>query len=188
MGPLKIDMRSLIDVVTMEDVLAEEELLRNPHTRPFLDRFWAKVDKSNTDKCWPFVGQLIPSGYGLFIFHLKSKIRPGWRAHRMSYLIAHGEIRQDLVICHRCDNPPCCNPAHLFQGTDKENYWDARKKNRIPMGTQRYNTLLNEQQVREIRAKWIPNKYTQPMLAKEYNVTRSCIQDIVEYKCWRYVK
>jgi hypothetical protein len=91
--------------------------------RPVVDRFWEKVQKG--DGCWVWSGGLI-SGYGRFV------VRHGLyvRAYRFSYELANGPIPDGLFVCHRCDNPPCVNPAHLFLGTCKDNFEDMRAKGR----------------------------------------------------------
>lgn len=82
--------------------------------------------------CWLWARSRNNSGYG--VFPVRSKLRA---AHRVSYSYKIGglQIPEDLVICHRCDNPPCVRPGHLFAGTQKENMQDALRKGRLWMGT-----------------------------------------------------
>lgn len=92
------------------------------------DRFWAKVAVGLESECWPWAGTRNDSGYGLFW----GRIEKRWlRAHRVSYEIANGAIPDGLFICHRCDNPPCVNPAHLFAGTQFDNMSDCASKGRV---------------------------------------------------------
>lgn len=87
-------------------------------------RFWMNVKKTNG--CWEWQASLHPRGYGRF--QLKNKTV---RAHRISYFLQHNKISSKKVICHSCDNPKCVNPAHLWEGTAKENTEDMIIKGRL---------------------------------------------------------
>lgn len=101
-----------------------------------LERFWTHVDKSaGPDECWPWTGVRRPEPRDYGRFWLRRKVHT---AHR--WLL--GELRgKPLVVkpigledaCHRCDNPPCCNPAHLYVGTRKQNLGDAVERSRLWM-------------------------------------------------------
>lgn len=98
-----------------------------PETK--MRKFLERIDASGgTDSCWPWTGDKVQGGYG----------RTGHiLAHRLSWELHFGIIPLGKVICHRCDNPPCCNPAHLFIGTASDNVRDAIAKKRLvhPSGT-----------------------------------------------------
>lgn len=79
----------------------------------------------NHGQCWEWQGALFSSNYGHFICHQKS-----YRAHRVSYYLFNGTISKHLFICHKCDNPKCVNPKHLFEGTSRDNTQDMMKKGR----------------------------------------------------------
>lgn len=99
---------------------------RRIDTAARIDAFWALVDKSAAGGCWLWNGVLNNKGYGWFHWNGKPTY-----AHRLSYGWAYGDIPVGHGVLHRCDNPPCVNPAHLFTGTQKDNMADAEKKGRI---------------------------------------------------------
>jgi hypothetical protein len=90
------------------------------------ERFWDKVVKSSG--CWEWKGTKDNRGYPRIATRRgKSPIR----ASRLSYIIHYGSIPKGLCVCHKCDNPGCVNPEHLFVGTQKDNMMDASRKNRL---------------------------------------------------------
>lgn len=92
-------------------------------------RFEANVEQGEPDACWPWTGTIRRKGYGQL-----SHQRRAILAHRLAWELAHGPIPEGLQVCHRCDNPPCCNPAHLFLGTAADNQRDKRQKGRAARG------------------------------------------------------
>jgi hypothetical protein len=89
------------------------------------EEFWQNVKKGASDECWPWARATHPRGYGRVWFGGK---RVG--AHRIAWELENGQIAPGLGILHSCDNPPCCNPAHLTPGTQAENLADMAKKGR----------------------------------------------------------
>ena len=88
------------------------------------ERFWVKVDKSGD--CWEWIAFRLKSGYGRFWY----KGAPH-QAHRVSWMLHNlSEIPKGQCVLHRCDNPPCVNPDHLFLGTDADNVRDRDQKGR----------------------------------------------------------
>ncbi len=84
------------------------------------------VTKGGPDECWEWRGVRNQAGYGVaYCAGLKIP------AHRVAYMLAKGEIPEGLIIMHKCDNPPCCNPAHVFLGTSRENNEDTINKGRV---------------------------------------------------------
>lgn len=114
-------------------------------------RFWKNVSKGGPihphnpalGKCWPWVAGRDKDGYGKMFFD-----RRHMRTHRVSFIIANGSIDATLVVMHSCDNPPCCNPAHLSLGTIADN--DRDRDNKEKTG----NAKLSHDEVRLAR-KWL---------------------------------
>lgn len=89
-----------------------------------MDRFLEKVDKSGS--CWVWTGYRVQFGYGIITTAKRRE-----RAHRVSYRLHVGPIPDGLLVLHKCDNPPCVNPDHLFLGTDLDNKEDCKRKGRL---------------------------------------------------------
>ncbi len=89
--------------------------------------------------CWKWNGAKDPNGYGIISNRNGSHLSPE-KAHRVSYEAAFGEIPKGMNVCHRCDNPECTNPAHLFLGSQKDNMKDCAKKGRVNKVS--YNNLV----------------------------------------------
>lgn len=102
-----------------------------PSRKPIADRFWPKVRKGGWNECWIWTGATDANGYGRFQA-VDSNGRWGARlAHRVAYELGNGTISNELGVCHRCDNPQCVNPDHLFLGSQATNMEDAKHKGRI---------------------------------------------------------
>lgn len=141
------------------------------------ERLWRNVDKRGPDECWEWQGGLNrPNGYG----QLSNGRNRSVRAHRAAYEIAVGPIPQGLLVCHRCDNPKCCNPTHLFLGTSADNVADKVAKNRQLLGEKIWTAKLKPEQVPAIRASAEPTH----LIAIEFGVSESTIQLIKSKKVW----
>ena len=162
-------------------------------------RFWTRVDQSTgPDSCWLWMGPLSKKGYGGFsILYQKNKTLFSSAAHRFAYA-DHFKVKipEGLMVCHNCDNPPCCNPSHLFLGTAKDNTQDAIKKGRHVFGKLPVNHLkgstnpsstLTEKKVLQIRALHATGEYRLIDLAIMFHVTQTNISYIVRRKSWTHI-
>lgn len=149
----------------------------------FEERFWTKVDKRNPDDCWEWTGGKVRHGYGSV--SLKNQFgRPSSRhAHRVSWELTNGEIPNGLYVCHKCDNKACCNPAHLFLGTQSENMKDMYAKGRkTQRGERNGNAKLTLEDVTNIRKRLGRDQMSD--IAKDYGVTRQAIWQISRGLKW----
>lgn len=99
------------------------------------ERFWQKVDVGSPEACWNWLASTASTTngnypYGQFSFTLDRGSRRILRAHRVAYELSVGSIPDGQIICHACDNPKCCNPAHMFVGTHDDNMHDMAQKGR----------------------------------------------------------
>lgn len=92
-----------------------------------VERFKSKIGLDAKTGCWLWLGSRHPTGYGQFSIKFKKML-----AHRYAWSLENGPVPEGLYVCHKCDNPPCCNPAHLFIGTQKDNLADMKAKGRAP--------------------------------------------------------
>lgn len=146
--------------------------------------FWSKVDKSGgPDACWPWISRAhMNGGYGAARW--KGQTR---NAHSVAYEIANGPVPKGHVVCHSCDNRPCCNPTHLFLGTQAENIQDAVRKGRTARGEAHHWDKLTAEQVRAIRAAYNPSKRNGAEVARQFGINRHTVYDIAAGRSWRHL-
>lgn len=160
-----------------------------PHKRKTIEeRFWPKLIKRGEDECWGWSGTKNSDGYGK-LWNGKTMDY----AHRISFVI-HGNILEPhdsyhgRCVLHKCDNPECCNPKHLFAGTNEDNIHDMLAKKRhghgVTSGESHHEAKLTEKDILTIRA-W---KGTQQSIAKKLGIRQPTVSAIQLRKSWKHVK
>lgn len=139
--------------------------------------FWDKVKIGKENECWQWLGALNNHGYGVV---KRRKIGRGIHyAHRYSFYLKHKVFPKEFC-CHKCDNPKCVNPNHLFDGTPKDNMVDAANKNRlgsIQTGTKNNNSKLTQSDLIKVR-QLIKEGINNTEIGKLFNVSHSTISCI----------
>ena len=145
------------------------------------ERFTEKVDKTENG-CWDWKGSTDRGGYG----QIRRKVNGKWtmyKAHRYAYEHFVGPIGEGLSVCHRCDNPACVNPEHLFLGTAKDNAQDKVMKGRQPIVRNRAHKWLDEDTVKAIRQDYVSGM-RQIELVNKYGHSRTQICRVVNNQIW----
>ena len=145
------------------------------------ERFWNRVKIGDPNSCWEWQGKTIKDGYGAFHFQGKRVI-----ASRFVWILTYGEIPKGMYVLHKCDNPSCVNPRHLFLGTQKDNMRDASLKLR-KSGPHNGRTKLSWPQVDTIRI-LLERGWSTCCLAKLFGVNYKTVWQIREGKTWREPK
>lgn len=140
-------------------------------------RFWCKVRK--TDGCWLWIAGAEASGYGAFGVTLHRRVR----AHVVSMMLHLGTVDLGACVLHKCDNPPCVNPEHLFLGSRADNMADKKQKGRQPRGEACPNCKLRDADIVVIRA----STESSLVLGKRYGVTARHIRAVRARKERNYV-
>lgn len=164
-----------------------ETLLNVNLSEKQLWRFWKKVEKGAPEACWNWNACVNKLGYGSL--HLEGKTR---LAHRIAFFITNGPFDDTLKVCHTCDNPPCCNPAHLWLGTDVENVADRDAKGRLVNGRKykgetHINAKLTDEEASEIRKLYETGNFLQREIAQRFKVSRQTVQRITAGERWRHL-
>lgn len=180
----------------MQDCKNKGRLSKNKKTRnlPYKkykddnERFLCKIIKQKNE-CWEWISSKDKSGYGVFLY--KKKVKP---AHRVSWQLFVGEIPEEKIICHKCDNRLCVNPNHLFIGTNKDNAVDCYNKKRnisqtnpekTPKGELHGNAKLSNKIILEIINDY--KNISLDEISKKYKITKNYINNIIKGKIWTSV-
>lgn len=147
------------------------------HPKPIEERFWQHVKKTST--CWLWTGcKTSKSKYGCMNVDGRAI-----GAHRVALMLCGMDLKDTRDVCHKCDNPPCVRPDHLFIGTTRQNSLDALSKGRLKIRENHGMAKLTEKSVEAIRLLY--PTFTQLAIAKFFNVSRGCIGDIIRNKNWK---
>lgn len=158
-------------------------------------RFWRSVQKCEGDGCWLWTGYTINGGYGII-----SVCGKGIGAHRFSYELNVGPLEKGKMICHKCDNPLCVRPDHLFQGTARDNVidmhikgrakkhfgddnWMRKHKDLVPRGEDHQRAVLTNEEAKLARVMFATGA-TQLEIAGEFRVDNTTISNIVKNKTY----
>lgn len=156
-------------------------------TLPMPERFWSKVDIRGPDECW--IWKAAPRGkkpgqqYGAF--WLDRRHQP---ANKIAWELVNGPMAEGMFACHRCDNPACCNPAHIFPGTNQENTADKVAKGRQVKGARVHTAKITEKDVLNIRSMRPPGRRAPnglpEAIAAQYGITKQYVSEIWGKKSW----
>ena len=148
------------------------------------ERFWSKVDIRGEDECWNWRAGMSQQGYG----SVKIK-RKNTQAHKVAFLLGGGVLTQQKPwVLHKCDNPSCCNPAHLFAGNVADNVKDMcqKERNKWVVGERHGLSKLKKDDVLEIRS-LNASGIAYQSLATRFGVSKNAIWCVCTRRTWRHV-
>ncbi len=158
----------------------EESMIHERHRKIF----WGYTNVAGPDDCWLWNAPLDKDGYGAMQVCYKRL-----RAHRVSYVLHNGPLKPSELVLHKCDNPRCVNPKHLFTGSQADNVRDRDTKQRMhkPKGELHPMSKLTEEQVRFIRANYVRGRIRMKDLAAMLGVSTPVICVVVNRKSWGHI-
>jgi hypothetical protein len=173
----------MTDAASPPDSIRQEDVPAFSWPAKDVARFWAKVKIGDAGQCWLWLKSKRRHGYGQFSAPGRI-IRP---AHKVAYELATAQrVPPGMLVCHRCDNPSCVNPAHLWLGSHKDNMRDMAAKGRQVTGERMWTAKLTPDKVLAIRAE--PRRRgVIPYLAEKYGVSERTISRVRERLRWRHV-
>jgi hypothetical protein len=152
------------------------------------ERFWSKVDIRCPNECWEWkAGGLLSNGYGYGKFNINKVI---YNSHIVAWKLTNGNIPDKLRVLHKCDHPGCCNPHHLFLGTQKDNVRDCMSKHRFNhvYGSRCSSAKITEEDVIKIRELYSTGNYSQNKLGEIFGISGRSICAVIRREQWRNVK
>lgn len=155
---------------------------RLQRTPPIDEHFWAQVEILGPDECWEWQSGKSHKGYGHARFEEQTVV-----AHRVAWILTHGHIPDGLHVLHKCDNPPCVNPNHLFLGTNADNVADKVAKKRQSRGTSNGIAKLTEEQVTEARRRFAEGGISMAALARKYGVSGVSMRCVLLRITWKHI-
>lgn len=157
---------------------------------PIAQRFKARVDRDGPGGCWLWTGGKFNRGYGAINVTRSKGDKYTAKAHRVSYELFVGPIPPGMLVCHRCDNPPCVNPAHLFLGTPRDNMVDMCAKGRHAKvdrrGAATRRNKLTESDVITMRARSARGE-SSATIAAAFGVNRNTAWAAIAGRSWSNV-
>jgi hypothetical protein len=157
--------------------------------QPVEKRFWERVNKLSATDCWNWTGSMGSHGYGTLSVDGNPRT-----THRLAWELTTGPIPDGMHVLHHCDNRRCCNPSHLFLGTNLDNIQDMVKKGRqskgasknAKKGEENVTAVLTAEQVLDIRRR-VGNGEHQRDIAKEYGVSQGHVSNLVRRVTWKHI-
>jgi len=161
--------------------------------RNSIEKFWSNVDVKGPDDCWEWKLSKFRRGYGQSRFNGRNM-----QTHRIAWIVENGDIPQGILVCHKCDNPGCVNPSHLFLGTHVDNMADMVSKGRqckgdfnaarrikgMRAGVKNGRAKITDNEAAQIRQLYACGGVKQKDLGKRFGINQRMISAIVLGKNW----
>lgn len=153
---------------------------------PIENKLWDKIKIGKDNECWECTANPDRHGYGRIADKGKKIF-----AHRIAYKLYYGILPDDKDVLHKCDNPPCCNPKHLFLGTHKDNMRECAERGRSKNPVFHYEdhplAKLDWEKVKDIRSNYRGLSGEQKYYSNKYGVTTAAIRNVLTEKTWKQI-